>query len=344
MKSFAIAIAIGAFGFCVASKEPTPLRISLVMPSQSAVLGEPLKCKIIWENTDQQPIKITYGFTIANPLTKLRIVGNINKECVHEGFKPEWVPGAHATIIPTEKIERSFDLTERGIVNPGSYELWIEFDSTGLPAFWDEYGVERLKAESNHFEFRLLTPTGLDAEVFQKHKNSCNQIALTENEILTKFPTSTYAGYALVKKSPAGSLLEASVVTSEVRDLVWHVSEKATEAQKEEMRRKSREGYESFIKMAQAFLQVHPDFSQAAYLRKEMATCYFYLDKPQEAWLEVEALARLDGQCAEEGRMVLRTRNKDEKNPRAPAEPQPASEGKTGQKQPANAPAEKKGS
>jgi hypothetical protein len=97
-------------------------------------------------------------------------------------------------------------------------------------------------------------------------------------------------------------------LTPEKRDLEWHVPTGATLAKQEEWRKAARESYETFIKQAKAFLCVHPDFAEQALLRKELATALFNVDKPDEAWIEVEALAKLEGQWADEAKDCLKAR------------------------------------
>ena len=123
--------------------------------------------------------------------------------------------------------------------------------------------------------------------------------------IFKTYPESIYAGYALVKKGPHGSLQDASCITPKQRDINWYVPIAASSPKKEERRDKVRKSYEDFINQTRTFLNVHPNFSQQDLLRKELAIALFFLDRPDEAWKEVDKLSKLNGRWAEEAKAVL---------------------------------------
>jgi hypothetical protein len=66
--------------------------------------------------------------------------------------------------------------------------------------------------QSNHIKFRIVKPTGIDLEVYNKYHNSCNQITLTPQDLLQKFPTSTYAGYVVYQSSGAKGLMASDPI------------------------------------------------------------------------------------------------------------------------------------
>ncbi|MEW5764516.1 MAG: hypothetical protein ACOYXN_09435, partial [Acidobacteriota bacterium] len=165
--------------------------------------------------------------------------------------------------------------------------------------------------ESEEVAWEVKEPQGEDLlamEALRKAVPNALRGLILENwadQFLTRFPTSTYAGYVLVKLGGGMSLQEASRVTPEVRDQVWYVPTGASREKQEEHRRMVRKNYEEFVSQARTFLAAHPDFSQRALLRKQLAIHLFYLDRAQEAWVEVEALSKLDGPWAEEARALM---------------------------------------
>jgi hypothetical protein len=82
-------------------------------------------------------------------------------------------------------------------VDVGDYELWVEYDAVNLQGFGLAPYLTPIKAQSNHVRFRIIAPTGLDAEVFAKYSDPCNRMPQYYLELLNSYPTSTYAGYML---------------------------------------------------------------------------------------------------------------------------------------------------
>ena len=245
----------------------------------------------------------------------------------YANFVGEEMANVKHPLAPGESLSRTLALPITDVtidkLPPGRYELTltVSYSASDAPGVWE-------KKTETRAAFELTAPQkedaawldGLRAAILAADKKDLRrpdrQRPLGWYEVLSgpvegiipemvnQHPTSTYAGYALLKKGPATSLQAASVITPEVRDREWYVPVAATPAEREARRKTVREGYETFTHQAHAFLAVHPDFAEAALLRKELAITFFYLDKPQEAWIEVEALSKLEGQWAEEGRKV----------------------------------------
>ncbi len=87
---------------------------------------------------------------------------------------------------------------------PGQYEVWAELQSTGVAAFptiapnlpryeyfWKGHAV------SNTLSIDILAPTGIDAEAYKAFNGEPMKHL---DGLLQRFPTSTYAGYALAEK------------------------------------------------------------------------------------------------------------------------------------------------
>jgi len=217
--------------------------------------------------------------------------------CLNEEFV---LQGAGDYLVTIEWLRRPVD--EKARINILS-QTKLKFPGKAL-FFEEDFSF------SKQISLRIEPPSGLDKNAYE----GTNQCPLCEPAILLqRFPTSTYAGYVLVKQGPGGSLRRASEITPEELDRLWYIPVTEPEAQKEERRKASREGYAMFVQKARAFLGAHPDFSQKALLSKEIANALFYQGRYDEAWLEVEALARLEGPWAEEAKECLKAREPVEK-------------------------------
>ena len=150
-------------------------------------------------------------------------------------------------------------------------------------------------------------------EVLHSRRIHSEQIALSH------FPTSTYAGYALMKMGPAGSLTGSvnwSTKTPRQRDVAWLVPSAASADKQDAKRQHVRGGLQSFVEKTQAFLAMHPDFARADILRKEMANALFQLDQRDAALEQVEKLSKMKGPVAEEAQAVMTKLKKPSQQPK----------------------------
>ena len=299
--------------------QETKLAIELLAPQKTVLAGEPIcfSAKITNEGPMAAKVVIPHGdvfgpWMYENCCKEALVAKGPGGKIRYAAFQvpPKILkPGEAMAMTAGDSSYRDDVLA---LYEPGHYKVWAELQSTGITAgptvapdppryeyFWKGH------ATSNICEIEVLAPSGVDAEAYKALKG--DPLAHPQ-DLLAKYPSSTYAGYVLVGQGPGGSLQAASVMTPEVRDLEWHVPTAATPAKQDEWRKVARESYETFVKQARAFLCIHPDFAEQALLRRELATALFNLDKPDEAWMEVEALSKLDGQWAEEARNCLKAR------------------------------------
>ncbi len=287
------------------------------------VLGEPLDVhlKFVWNET----VRLQHEIWPTD--IEVTVTGPSGTVVLPSGML---VQGCRPFVLPPEAEFKAGDQTDvemrqvaaLNLCAPGTYSL--RFRLAMATYEWSKRQYWQGQALSAPIEVVIEAPAGKDAGVWALFERSdqqwqkmrgmgykdCNLFHLwlgREGEtVLARFPTSTYAGHVLLGHGPGGSLLDASVLTPEKRDLEWHVPTGATPAKQEEWRKTARASYESFAKKARAFLCIHPDFAEQALLRRELATALFNVDKPDEAWIEVEALAKLEGQWADEARVCLR--------------------------------------
>jgi hypothetical protein len=301
-------ILFGLFMLAASSCAAQVLKASIISSPSRVLPYEPVTIVMEVENLIAKPLTLAFGyhgFTIS--LSATTPDGKIVGGCLDVQIKP-----AAGYRLETRPAHWKETVTRPPVCWPaaeGTYIVQAVVSSSGpyRQVNGDEVQAWSGVEKSSVVTIEIVPATGIDKQVLDYfHGDPLGH----PKDLLGRFPTSTYAGYALLKKGQGGSLQEASVLTDAVRDSIWHVPPVATKEQQEERRRQAREGCASFIRMARPFLAAHPDFAQEALLRKALAISYFFAGKPQEAWLEVEALAKLQGEWAEEGRKVLENRKR----------------------------------
>ena len=203
MKVRVVLIVLLAVCFADVAETPNVLSFKLDTVKEEYILGESILFSYECMNNSSKTITFAYNLSPLSPLMNIRVKGPIKKDCILNKRLPEWVWPAHFDLAPNQSKVSGFSQYDIGIVDEGKYEIWIEYDSTSMIADWDKIDAVRCKAESNHILIHIVKPIGIDAEAFAKHKNGCNQIELSESDILQKFPTSTYAAYIIYQSSGA---------------------------------------------------------------------------------------------------------------------------------------------
>jgi hypothetical protein len=301
--------------------QETNMKLEISSASNKAIFGEPIYFNVKITNEGPNPAKLVIcngmSWAYAPGCKGAIVIKKLDGKVSYGQFLPQLT-----------KQSQNFAVGEMatGIVNPdglvlkeaGTYEIWAEMESRGVQtaprvAGYPPYYYYSWKghAISNTIKIEVEAPVGVDLQVYNELNGDPLNILGSDKEfpskrkatLYNKYPTSTYAGYAMLSYGPSGSLSDASKITPEKFDEKYYVV--GTPAEKEMRRKEAKQKYENFLKKARAFLSIHPDFSREALLRKEMANALFYTDKSQEAWLEVETLSKLEGESAEEARTVL---------------------------------------
>jgi hypothetical protein len=105
----------------------------------------------------------------------------------------------------------------------------------------------------------------------------------TTETALQKFPTSTYAGYALLGGNGPWNLLPIEEIKMRGLDLKTAEKWPETKSQVEREEKERWERNERRAKQLQAFLAARPDFVYADFLKLELATRLAYIEKYQES-------------------------------------------------------------
>ncbi len=143
-------------------------------------------------------------------------------------------------------------------------------------------------------------------EVFQVHRFPADQI------ILTRFPTSTYAGYALRERVPALAREALTDLNDPDGTLRRWGDRGGGQANIQAHIAKVQKSMRAYAKVAGPFLQAHPNFAYAAEIRRGYAMCLGLTGHMPEAMTELNILSEGKGETAEEAKTYLGTKPRPE--------------------------------
>lgn len=311
------------------------VEVVIKVAQPSLILGEPLHTVITVRNTSRRVLDLPFEpiFAGMNPAVIFE---------THAGAQvtsPTGAPlacreiGSTITATFSWKMGADFDIvvpagdnvsfySELGLPasiagKPGTYGMVAYYEGRGKHAAQEagivgpsqspnaSYGCEECWkgfAESAPVTIRLDLPTGIDLTAYNAFKG---QLLANAADVLRRFPTCTYAGYALVKLGPKSTMWGLPKQTPEQREIELSIPKGAPREDQEKHRAKLLAAYEDFVTKAERFLQAHPDFAQADLLRKEIANALFLLDRPQQALVYVRAIQAKEGPLAEEAAKTL---------------------------------------
>ncbi len=270
--------------------------------------GEPPSGPIIITNTSSQPLKVTYdaaptfaelgrrtGWALhlkgeaAGPICSIIAETSV---LLAEPFV--------TTLAPSEVVVRQWGSARP--LGPGRYEVWVTYDplAAGLGWFLDKEGLPPLRVESNHLHFEVVAATGLDAEAFEKYgrDNPCTTWwnGTWGQKVVADYPTSVYAGWALLSSSYFSCQVPSWDVESG-----WSPDRPPSAALLEELRTRQQEQNEGMTRHALAaveqlrdYLARRPDFPDADWMRQVIACNKLTAGDVQGARSMLEALLRKD--------------------------------------------------
>ena len=280
------------------------LRVSA--PTTEYILGETINVTMTWKNDSDKPASLAYGGCLFTPVTHLHIEGPVRSACAQELPTADLIPGASKLGPMQEKASGGFPGDLMGIVDQGDYEIWVEYDTRSLDASWAQFGVFPTLIESNHFKFKISAPSGLDATVFQKHHNACNQIALKPDDILTRYPESTYAGHVLAHRSVPFGTDPFRLMDDPDKTYRDHWSDPASTPENFQVHiKEALAAWSAYAKPAGLFLAAHPDFRYAPLIRHQYSICLGLTGHLAEAIEQVKILAKGEGKEADEAKAYL---------------------------------------
>jgi len=201
------------------------------------------------------------------------------------------------------------------LCEPGEYRLRLHYrlhtDWPDRNQYWDGQVV------SNWVQVTILEPQGEDLQVWQNclravPKKDCqafrNWYLSQSSFLLTRFPTSTYAGYVLRAPPASFGCSTYECFDSPEETLRRECDRGGGDKPTQECMRKERERMEGYAKHAAQFLEAHPDFFDAPRIRRYLAYCLAFTGRVPEALTQLRILAEGTGAEALEAKAFLEKR------------------------------------
>ncbi|MFZ5983332.1 MAG: hypothetical protein ACOYXN_03110 [Acidobacteriota bacterium] len=331
------ALAKGWLLFCIAvvslGAASEEIRVRCQPDKTEVLFGEPVYATYEVENVSQAPVyvhAIKRGEGLMLYGWKARAVGPkggvpVREMPVHGSpeFKYALAPGEQATARQPLPIT---DVT-RPELAPGVYELRLQVEYSLTPAEreWE-------KRASCSSEFWVKEAAGDDAAwlaALETEAKAASRADLrrydpnaplgwyevlegtTKNQIpslLTRFPTSTYAGYVLRAPPASFGCSTYECFDSPEETLRRECDRGGGDKPTQECMRKERERMEGYAKHAAQFLEAHPDFFDAPRIRRYLAYCLAFTGRVPEALTQLRILAEGTGAEALEAKAFLEKR------------------------------------
>ncbi|MEW6337642.1 MAG: hypothetical protein AB1625_09630 [Acidobacteriota bacterium] len=174
---------------------------------------------------------------------------------------------------------------------PGDYEVSVEVGF--FEWVWDAPRPATLftgQVTSEPVPLRILAPEGIDKEAYDAFARRPLADRGSYDVLLERFPTSIYAGYALLSSGrlatwPEYALQERDGVRDRARQGEFNESDRAYDE-------KLRASAARSIALIPAFLAAHPDFVLEARLRLRLAGALAYFERYEEAKTQCEVVLR----------------------------------------------------
>ena len=185
-------------------------KLQLIVPQTTYILKEPILVKGIVENTSDKTVTIAYGEKgFKAGISMKRADGKQRNDCM----KPEYVDYMGYTsfeAVPGWKKEINEDVSYGCKDDPGEFIVQFGVSSQGPYINYSSEPEEPRRMEkeidawkgalsSEPVRITIEQPQGEDKKAYEYFKG---EPLSKPTEILQNFPTSTYAGYVLVKRIP----------------------------------------------------------------------------------------------------------------------------------------------
>lgn len=143
-------------------------------------------------------------------------------------------------------------------------------------------------------EFSIVVPKGEDAQamkLFAANLRDIGDDSTLAAKILKLYPTSTYAGYAVLHGGP-WPIDPVGEVALRGKSLATAEKWPGTRAQMDKEEKDRRDLNQSRADQLAAYLKARPDFVYADFMKLELATRYAYLERYQDAQCLCEELVK----------------------------------------------------
>jgi len=269
-----------------------PVEVELEVAGTELVLGEPLQATATVRNTGNGPLTLLRGGETG---FRVRFAVERTDGLSWDGCHVERRGRPHFT---TEQVpagwERSFTRNLRCLDEPGEYRLSCSVESRlpqpgqqieGDAAAGDPW-IGRVVCDA--VTVRVTEPIAVDRKAFEAF---AGDPLAHRDELIERFPTSIYAGHAILRSGPwrLDPVAEIEVRGSYMRSAGDDpVAQEQMARREEEQRALSQQR----VLLLEGYLAARPEFVHADFMRLELATRLAYLGEYERARAICATLAK----------------------------------------------------
>lgn len=190
----------------------------------------------------------------------------------------------------------------------GSYKVMLVAREQG--PFIDRFAKKEFEiwsgeVDSQEVAISVVEPTGIDLEAYEYFKGQPMSDTTRWGELLRKFPTSIYAGYALMHRGPSQALWSFTSLNDPDGELRKYSDMGGGEDNLRRRIAKAQAEMQAYAEAAGLFLKAHPDFLHAPFIRRMYAMCLGLTGHMPDALAEIQTLSTGTGKEAAEAKAFL---------------------------------------
>ncbi len=179
-----------------------PLGLTVDSPLLDWVTGEPVPLEMRWTNRSDREVTLANGAHLSNPSFSVRVRGPVRECRLPLPRLPHGYP-ADEVLQPGETRTLSRSATIFGILDPGTYRIWLEYDSTNAVRQGESGNSFRGRVISNLLTATVMKPSGGDERAFFALADRCSSMNFSKGspsgeQLMQRYGTSLYAGWALL--------------------------------------------------------------------------------------------------------------------------------------------------
>ncbi len=286
-------------------------RIRLSSFPKEAPQGAPVSVTIEICNASGHAITVARGHGGFGYVLSVRRADGLRRKGCKAPETASYILGFTSEVLPedwrqvrTENITCEDDpgewIVQARISCQGPYPIYTGGQQTGLFNAWNGTVV----SEEAHIE--ITKPAGVDLEAFNAF-NGCPRC--DEKKLLERFPTSTYAGYALWSPIRPMTTNRLECLNDPDKALRDYAFRGGTEENTLAGIQQTLEDLRAYAKPLGLFLEAHPEFPHAQDLRKRYAMCLGLTGRMSDALVQIATLAKGTGKEADEAKAFLEARS-----------------------------------
>lgn len=277
--------------------------VRLTLPQEEYLPGEPITgLTIEIENVGPNPSPFP-GFKGNLFLDEAKV------PCKWKGLFVDTIPAD-----PNSHVPKSVPQNEPvGAIHRDTWALNIA-DYCGLSDQMSNfYGVHILtykysetsgvKISQGSVQFTIIKPDATDKEAYDYFRGKPMS---KPSDLLQKYPTSTYAGYAIINYPIELQSQSFRSALSEPEEYMrkWYDRGGGEESVQKRIK-EAKEQMNKYIEYAEGFLKAHPDFHLNGLIRRKYIMCLGFTGRKEEALKQMEILSKGEGKEAQEAKKFI---------------------------------------